>query len=142
MKIETEVKIPSAPPYHCIPRRTFRECAHAVGLEDKQINRLELAVGEALANVSRHCYGGATDRPIIVRCVATEVELRLEILDEGPCVNTDALPSAPTPCDEPGGLGLHLIRNVMTTVEFTERPCGGNQLTLIYKLPSTPKETE
>ena len=113
-----------------------------MGLEEKVVNRLELALGEALANVVRHCYHNAPDRPIIIRCTCEDDELALCITDNGPCIDPTKLPTKPTPCDQPGGLGLHLIRKVMTSVDFATCPEGGNKLTLIYKRPSPPQDSQ
>jgi anti-sigma regulatory factor (Ser/Thr protein kinase) len=140
MRIETRVEISSDPAHHGVPRKALRESCLVAGLSEKQANRLELALGEAMSNVTRHCYGGACDRPIVVECLVDDREIRLVLIDHGPEVDEATLPAEPTPCDQPGGLGLHFIRQTMSEVHFEKCSGGGNRLVMIYNYADKAKE--
>ena len=140
MHIKTRVEISSDPAYHGVPRKALRECCLVAGLSDKQTNRLELALGEAMSNVTRHCYGGDCNRPIVVECAVNDSEIHLVLIDSGPEVDEAALPTEPTPCDQPGGLGLHFIRQTMSEMHFEKCSGGGNRLVMIYNYADKAKE--
>jgi anti-sigma regulatory factor (Ser/Thr protein kinase) len=101
------------------------------------------AVDEALTNIMRHCYRGQLDQPIEVffsrtwRHGAVGPDQGLEILlcDRGPAVDPAKLRGRPLDEIRPGGLGLHLIRQSMDTVQYC-RKCGTNQFRLVkYSKP-------
>src|SRR5918997_7060424 len=47
-------------------RRACEAFARTHGLDDAATADVGLCVNEAMANVTRHAYGGATDRPVVV----------------------------------------------------------------------------
>ena len=87
------------------------------------------AVDEALTNIVRHSYRNRLDQPIVMyfrraqRRHDGEIQQGLEILlcDRGPAVDPSKLQVRPLEELRPGGLGLHLIRQAMDTVEFTRK---------------------
>jgi serine/threonine-protein kinase RsbW len=94
-------------------------------LEDMQWARREifgvhLAVDEALINAISH--GNALDDRKHVRfaCSVSPQKIHVEITDEGPGFDPDALPdpTAPDHLAEPGGRGVLLMRAFMSHVEF------------------------
>ena len=99
------------------------------------------AVDEALTNIVRHSYGNRLDQPIALyfrsakRRQHGEIEGGLEILlcDRGRAFDLNTLRGRPLEQIRPGGLGLHLIRQAMDTVEFTRKGLT-NQLRLVKYL--------
>jgi anti-sigma regulatory factor (Ser/Thr protein kinase) len=94
-----------------------------------QCRSITRAVDEALTNIVRHSYGNRLDQPIALyfrsakRCQQGEIESGLEILlcDRGRAFDLNTLRGRPPEQIRPGGLGLHLIRQAMDTVEFTRK---------------------
>ena len=140
------VRLRSDPALLCLTRAVVRGCGLLAGFDDSVVHRLTLAVDEACTNVIRHCYAGRTDQLLDLTCrfEPGERRLRIELRDEGPRVDPASL--RPKPCaDEPtpGGLGLHLIHDIMDTVEL--RPCaeGGNVLLLeLSRVEAGPSDVE
>jgi len=59
-----QVRMKSDPAAFAEVRRTVEATARDLGLGPKQVDELGLCVNEALANITRHAYGGAVDQPI------------------------------------------------------------------------------
>ena len=100
-----------------------------------------LAVDESLTNVIRHCYAGSACEPIeldlwldgVVPC-----SLVVCIRDLGPPFPAGSLkPPEEKDPEQPGGLGLRLIHEVMDRVDLSAREDGrGNVLTLRTACPA------
>jgi serine/threonine-protein kinase RsbW len=103
-----------------------------------QCGSITRAVDEALTSIVRHSYDNRLDEPIALyfrsakRCQHGEIEGGLEILlcDRGRAFDLNTLRGRPLEQIRPGGLGLHLIRQAMDTVEFTRKGLT-NQLRLV-----------
>jgi anti-sigma regulatory factor (Ser/Thr protein kinase) len=107
-------------------------------LDDAACNDVGLVVNEAMANVTRHAYGGATDRPVAVTaealddcgCVvpggnpAAARAVRVTFRDWGTGVNPLSLPQRERDPLSPGGLGLICLRQLTDQVEFEPQPDG------------------
>jgi anti-sigma regulatory factor (Ser/Thr protein kinase) len=100
------------------------QAATAMGLDERAAGDVGLCVNEALANVMRHAYGGATDRPIEVSCHCHGDELVVTIRDWGNGVNPAELPHRPYEPLEPGGLGLICMQQMLSEVAYVPQPDG------------------
>ena len=105
------------------------ERLEALGWSRRDIFGVHLAVDEALINAVFH--GNALDEAKHVRfcCWLSSEKVRVEIIDEGPGFDPDALPD-PTDAvhlDRPGGRGVLLMRSFMSHVEFHDH---GNHVVL------------
>jgi serine/threonine-protein kinase RsbW len=83
---------------------------------------VRLALEEALVNAVIHGNQCHPDKRVGFRCELSEGWVRIEIADEGPGFDPDALPD-PTTDDRlecPGGRGVMLMRHFMTRVEFSD----------------------
>ena len=135
----------SDPKLLCVVRAAVEEMAVTVGFRDAEVRSIVLAVDEALANVIRHAYLGAYDRPIQVsfyrdRLGTGEGEhdaLKIQIVDRGIPVEPERLVGRALDDIRPGGLGLHFIREIMDSVTF-RHAAGRNYLRLI-KSPTSAK---
>lgn len=111
-----------------------REAADEAGLPPARGMDLELAVEEALMNVSLHAYRGAGGE-VRVRAGAADGLFVVEIEDSGPSFDPGTLPPPDTTAalaDRPiGGLGVHLIRRVTDGMRW-RREEGRNVLTLLF----------
>src|SRR5262245_30880514 len=98
-------------------------CANA-GFDQCACDEIGLCLNEAIANIIRHAYDEAPDRPIQVDAHVHDGELQLKIRDWGNGVLPDALPAKPRDPLQPGGLGLICLRRMMSQVVFTKQPDG------------------
>jgi len=128
----------SNPRWLSVVRGAVERLTETLGFPAVQCRSITRAVDEALTNIVRHSYGNRLDQPIALyfrsakRRRHGEIESGLEILlcDRGRAIDLDTLRGRPLEQIRPGGLGLHLIRQAMDTVEFTRKGLT-NQLRLV-----------
>ncbi len=113
-------------------RQSFEQFAIECGFDARAVGDIGLCINEAMANVTRHAYHGATDRPIEVAAEYANGALRITLRDWGTGENPAArLPAGHDPA-RPGGLGLICMRSLMDQVIYEPQP-DGMRLTLIKK---------
>lgn len=114
-----------------------RELCEARGVPREPTDDLILGLDEMLANIVTYGYPGNAAGAIAVRVAITEDALRLDISDRAPAFNPleAAAPDLDAPLDTRpvGGLGVHLARSVMDTMEYA-REDGENRLRLVRRL--------
>ena len=133
-----KLELRSHPNLLCVVRGALEPLMGILGFSEEHNRAIIRAVDEAVSNVMRHSYQGRPDQPIEIYCnrvrrdTEGEPEQGVEILlfDCGPAVDTTKI--TPRPLDEvrPGGLGLHIIRGSMDTVQY-KRAGRLNRLQLI-----------
>lgn len=116
-------------------RNAVRETATVCGFDEKTVADIVLAVDEACQNIIRHAYGseGEGDISIEVRRRADKMIIRIRDFADP----VDIAEIKPRDLDDvrPGGLGTHLIREIMDEVDFLPPPIdGGNLLRLTKKI--------
>ena len=158
-----EMKMVSDPATLGPVRRQVEKFAREAGFSDGVAEGVGLAVNEAMANVIRHQYRGATDKPMQVNLrrltiAVTEsgvAAIEIAIRDWGTPFDPSRLPWAKTvehandtgngkpeghsdsiDLDQlkPGGLGLLCMKKLMDEVTFEPQP-DGMLLRLTKKLP-------
>ena len=99
-------------------------CADA-GFDAKAVGEIGLVVNEAIANIIRHAYGSARDKPIEAHAElkGDAVEIRLRDWGKGQMPVPPAKRAPPDPLT-PGGLGLVCMHSLMNQVVFTPQPDG------------------
>jgi serine/threonine-protein kinase RsbW len=127
--------------YNHIPLITsfVAEAARAAGFGDKGIFHCEMAADEACTNVIEHAYGGESDGEITVICRVDPGVCEIEVIDHGAPFDPDGVPM-PAPgirLEElkPGGIGLHLMRQMMDEVRF-DFSADANRLTMVKRVSS------
>jgi serine/threonine-protein kinase RsbW len=129
--------------YDSIPQITHfvSEAAAAAGLTEKENFHCQMSVDEACTNVIEHAYEGEGHGDIQITCTFGEGRFRIEIEDTGKPFNPDDIPRPrviETVDDlEPGGIGLHLMHQLMDEVSFEFRE--GHNLLIMIK-HHTPSE--
>jgi anti-sigma regulatory factor (Ser/Thr protein kinase) len=120
-----EFEIPSEPGNE---RRAIALVENAVqGLELPlaQLERLKTAVGEATMNAIEHGNQNRAELPVVVRVLATDTNLAVQIRDQG---GARAIPTNPQTPDleaklaglqSPRGWGLFLIKNMVDELHVT-----------------------
>jgi len=109
-------------------RKEFEAFTERAGFNPADRGQIILVVNEALANVMRHAYNGATDKPIEVTAEDTGKALRIDIRDWGSGKKPDPKPKVDP--EIPGGLGMVCLKQFMTQITFNPEP-DGMTLTMI-----------
>lgn len=98
---------------------------------------LNLALDELIANVAKHAFPKGEEHHFTVQIGVGKEEFVARIEDDGVEFNPTAhpMPNLDAPLEErkEGGLGIYLVRQIMTSVEY-ERVEGKNVVTLRKKL--------
>ncbi|MEM9166588.1 MAG: ATP-binding protein [Planctomycetota bacterium] len=140
-----DISLRSKPIYLAGTRELIVGIAKRLGFSDQLAAQIALASDEALANVINHGYGRREDGIIHV-LLWPEAEpgvkgLRLVIEDEGVQIDPDKICGRDLDDVKPGGLGVHIMREVMDIVRYERRDQAGMRLTMIKRLPA-PEQKE
>lgn len=141
------VELRSNPIYLSGARDLVGSVAKRLGFDDLQCSKIALAVDEALCNIIRHGYERAEDRPIWISMWPTSRTatggfegLKLVIEDEAKQVNPEQICGRDLDDIRPGGLGVHIIREVMDEVRYEKRPEHGMRVTMIKRAPQATEQ--
>jgi len=115
-------------------RNAVRETASFCGFSEADTADIVLAVDEACQNVIRHAYGHEGEGDISIEIRNRPDALILFIRDFADPVDISKIKPRDLDDLRPGGLGTHLIGEVMDEVDFLPPPIdGGNLLRLVKK---------
>lgn len=134
-----ELKFNSDPANLAPARRAVEAFCEKAGFGEHAAGQVGICVNEALANIIRHAYEGAADRPIKLKIEFRTEVLRVSIRDWGSGVNPFDLPQPKRDPLRPGGLGLICLRQLMDEVVF-ERQLDGMLLTMTRQRSATGRE--
>lgn len=136
-----KLELISDPTYLCGARELIASISRRLGFEDMDCSKIALAVDEALCNIIRHGYNRAMDRPIWI-CVWPEPGdehsaggIRIVIEDEANQVDPSKMKSRDLADIRPGGLGVHIIREVMDEAIYEKREPVGMRLIMVKHAP-------
>lgn len=150
---EIRVEVRSNPLYLSGMREMIASVARRLGFSDEACGQMALAVDEALCNVIKHGYGKAPDRPIWIEVtplggVTTPEEMsragnpvsgiKIVIEDEARQVEPSQIKGRKLEEIRPGGLGVHIIQEVMDSVQYEKRNGTGMRLTMIKHRSAEP----
>ena len=94
-----------------------------------------MAVDEACQNVIRHAYGGDCDQGIELEIRREGSRLRVRLRDHAPAVDPARIRARDLDDVRPGGLGVHLIHELMDETHFEPDPSGaGNTLVMAKEI--------
>jgi len=139
---EARIQVLSRPPLLAVVRRAVEAWCDLAGADESTRCRVGLAVDEALTNIIRHGYAGGADGVIDIgmRCGGSTIEFVIE--DRARQVQLDQIKGRALDDIRPGGLGVHLIREVMDVVVWSHRQGGGMRLELTKELSVAPTLVE
>jgi len=135
--VQLKFVLPSDPKFLPVVRGAMCPLAEAMGWEESDCRAIALALDEALANVIRHAYHGRTDGVMELECQVSAEGLEITLLDNGEAPDKSKLCARPVGCDRPGGLGSHIIRDVMDRVSY-EITAEGNRFVALKRFPKRP----
>ena len=114
-------------------RRFVTEVGEDFGIPERELYELTLAIDEACTNVIEHGYHGVGGK-IEIQIQALNGSVQVVIRDWGEPFDPESVPTpdvtAPLEERPMGGVGLFLMRKVMSEVQFAFDPQGGNTLTM------------
>ncbi|MEO0629890.1 MAG: ATP-binding protein [Planctomycetota bacterium] len=133
-----ELRLLSHPTYLAGARELVSGITRRLGFDDKGSGKIALAVDEALANIIKHGYGQAPDRPIWIKLWAEAAPgvpgVCIVVEDEAPHVDVAQICGRDLDDVKPGGLGVHIIKEVMDSAEYEKRDPVGMRLTMVKHL--------
>ena len=114
-------------------RDAVREAVEFCGCSAECAADVVMAVDEACQNIIRHAYCDDTGGTIELEIERCGEDLVVSLRDFAPEVDPDEV--RPRDLDEirPGGLGTHLIREMMDSAEFIRPESGGGNLLRMVK---------
>ena len=121
-RLQIKFSMPSDPRYLRVVRGAIGPLAAVIGWDESECRAIALAVDEALANVIRHAYHNRTDGLIELECRESADGLEITLLDNGDAPDRSKICAREIGCDQPGGLGTHIIKQVMDKVSYEESP--------------------
>jgi anti-sigma regulatory factor (Ser/Thr protein kinase) len=135
----------SNPLYLSGVREFIAGVAKRLGFTETHCSQVALAVDEAMANIIRHGYDARTDGKIWITVThqgdaRTGLWMQVVIEDEAKQVDPSSIKSRDLEDIRPGGLGVHIIKEVMDVARYERRECDcGMRLTLVKKqAPTAP----
>jgi anti-sigma regulatory factor (Ser/Thr protein kinase) len=112
------------------------EVASKAQISGSALNRMHVALEEAVANAAIHGFADREQGTIVVKFYDADDTVALEVDDDGLAfdpVNEPVATRATTLADVmPGGWGLGLIRKFCSSVSY-ERRAGRNHLTMRFR---------
>jgi anti-sigma regulatory factor (Ser/Thr protein kinase) len=123
-RLQVKFAMPSDPRYLPVVRGVIGPLAAAIGWEESECGAITMAVDEALANIIRHAYHNRIDGPIELEFRESADGLEITMLDKGEAPDRSKICAREMGCDQPGGLGTHIIKKVMDTVSYEASPEG------------------
>ena len=126
--LQVKFVMPSSPRYLPVIRGTVAAFTAAIGWDESECRAITLALDEAVANVIRHAYHDRAEGVIELECRESVDGLEVTMLDDGDPPDITKICSREVGCDKPGGLGTHIIRDVMDSVSY-QRAGSANRFT-------------
>lgn len=136
----------SQPRFLAAVRALIGSVCDRLGFNSMQCGQISLAVDEALCNVITHGYQRSPDGKVWINLWSHETDpvgIRIVIEDLATQVDPDTIQPRDLDDIRPGGLGVHIMREVMDEVTYERRSDQGMRLTMRKHLrPSdAPQET-
>jgi anti-sigma regulatory factor (Ser/Thr protein kinase) len=121
-----------------VVRAAVDKVCRQAGFDDETSGAVVLSVDEALTNVIRHAYKGASGRPIDLEIELLAGDARhgvaIRLRDYGQWVDPSTIKSRDLEDVRPGGLGVHIMKECMDSVSFEPADGGGTLLTMVKML--------
>jgi anti-sigma regulatory factor (Ser/Thr protein kinase) len=136
-RLQMKFAMPSDARYLPVVRGAIGPLAAAIGWDESECRAITLALDEALANVIRHAYHNRADGLIELECREIAEGLEITLLDKGDAPDKSKICARELGCDQPGGLGTHIITKVMDRVSYEVSP-EGNRFVASKLLRKTP----
>lgn len=131
-----EFQFPAKSEYLCVLRNKLREVIGPCSPSEDMLNCIILAVGEACMNIIEHAYCGDDAGDIIIEIEKQGDDMVFRLTDFAHRkTRQEEMKSRPLEEVRPGGLGCHIINEIMDEVKLIKckTECG-NVLQMIKKI--------
>jgi anti-sigma regulatory factor (Ser/Thr protein kinase) len=132
-----EIRFPSNADRLRLVREVVRQAASLGGFHADQAERLVLAVNEACMNVIQHAYGSDHAGDVVLEINSDGEQLTFTLTDFAKPVDCSCIKSRDLNDVRPGGLGVHMICEVMDHVDYCHAPEGNGNVLVMKKTIST-----
>ncbi len=114
------------------------------GLDDESVERMGLAIREAVANGVLHGNKADPDKRVAVSFHLNQREISIEVRDEGEGFDLDSLPDPLSPDNlyKPRGRGILLMRTFMDDLDFEFNRESGTVVTLRKRIVPADADKE
>jgi serine/threonine-protein kinase RsbW len=136
MGFEVSFAMASDARYLPVVRGAVGALSATIGRDEAECRAIVLALDEAIANIIRHAYHGRSDGLIELECRESADGLEVSMLDSGEPPDASRICAREVGGDQPGGLGTHIIRDVMDWVSY-QRTESGNRFLAVKRLRRT-----
>lgn len=111
--------------------------AQKIGLSEKVIDEIRLAVDEAYTNIIKHAYKNTPQKPVLIEVGIDSSKLWISIKDEGVGFKPEEY-RAPDILKriknkQRGGMGVYLIQKLMDQVQYNQNG-GVNEIRMVKNL--------
>jgi len=132
MEDAVKLTFPSDPRYLGVVRGSIERFAALVGFDEEECRWITLAVHEALTNVIRHAYHNQHDKPVELHLRERDQGMEVLLVDHGTGVKPEQMSGRDLDDVRPGGLGLHMIREIMNETHYS--PLEGRNELRMFKM--------
>lgn len=115
-------------------RSMIKEITSNTCLSKEDSGCIILAVNEACSNIIKHGYKNDYSREIDLVVKLETNLIAISIIDKGIRFDKNAIEARDIDELKPGGLGIHIINQVMDIVEYNRTPEGFNKIKMVKKL--------
>jgi serine/threonine-protein kinase RsbW len=135
-----DLRIPNETSHLASIREAVREVVAEAGFPEEELNRLTLAVDEAVTNVMEYAYEDDLEGELFVEiCIeASDSVFTASIRDRGKVFDPTQLPSPDLKAHlmhgRKHGLGVFLMRQIMDEISYSTDPEGVNELRLVRQV--------
>ncbi len=133
LSIEREARVENVAAF----RDFIEKACRGVGADESVCFEMKLVVDEACSNLVMHGYKGREPGPIGVFFSRDGDEIIVTITDRAPPFDPKDAPiprlDAPASERRPGGLGWHMIREIVDRMHYEANARDGNRLTLVKR---------
>lgn len=145
---EIIIEISADPKLLSTVRAMVRSYLAEAGFARERTDEVVLGVDEACTNAIRHGCKGCEDERFSIVFRSDEEWIEIQLLDSGEPASTEIFEAKERTVPghhseiEPGGLGLHLIREVFDEVTFCPGTVTGNCVTMRLRRPKPGRSAE
>ncbi len=107
-----------------------------IKVSEQDSQNIILAVVEACSNIIKHGYKNDYNQKIDLTINVKAKILTISIIDKGLKFDINSFEPRDVSKVRPGGLGVHIIKQVMDMVEYTQTSQGFNKIKMVKKLLS------
>lgn len=126
-----EIRIPSDPAFMSVLRQVTSAIGAMAGLTPEEANSVTLAIDEACTNVIKHAYKCDYNQQIVLGLELHPDRLEIRLRDYGTKCEPSRIKGRSLDEVRPGGLGVHIINEIMDEVEYDTQHAVGTELKMV-----------